>query len=56
MIKSTPEFEKKIKESGIPIIEINLEDLKRVSIVTEEEKLNIYKHIKKKNNGITSNR
>lgn len=38
MIKSTPEIEAKIKASGIPIIEITLEQLKSATIVTNEEK------------------
>lgn len=38
MIKSTPEIEVKIRASGIPIIEITLEQLKSATIVTNEEK------------------
>jgi hypothetical protein len=33
MIKATPEFEAKIKASGVPIIEITLEQLKQVVVV-----------------------
>lgn len=51
MIKVTPEIEAKIKASGIPIIEITLEQLQKAQIV--KEKPNIYKQNK---NGNTSNR
>ena len=50
MIKATPELEAKIKASGIPIIEITLEQLQTAQIT--KEKPNIYKQ----NNGNTSNR
>jgi hypothetical protein len=33
MIKATPEFEARIKTSGVPIIEITLEQLKQVVVV-----------------------
>ena len=51
MIKATPEIEAKIKASGIPIIEITLEQLQKAEIV--KQKSNIYKQNK---NGNTSNR
>ena len=51
MIKATPELEAKIKASGIPIIEITLEDLLKAERVIQ--KPNIYKQ---KANGNTSNR
>lgn len=50
MIKATPELEAKIKASGIPIIEITLEQLQKAQIT--KEKPNIYKQ----NNGNTNNR
>ena len=51
MIKATPELEAKIKASGIPIIEITLEQFLKAKRVTQ--KPNIYKQNK---NGNTSNR
>jgi hypothetical protein len=36
MIKSTPELEAKIKASGIPIIEITLEQLQKAQITKEK--------------------
>lgn len=36
MIKATPEIEAKIKASGIPIIEITLEQLQKAQIVKEK--------------------
>jgi hypothetical protein len=53
MNKLTPELEKKIKESGIPIIEITLEQLQQATII---KNFNINKHKNQKNNGNTSNR
>ena len=50
MIKATPELEAKIKASGIPIIEITLEEFQKAEII--KVKPNIYKQ----NNGNTSNR
>ena len=35
MIQLTPELEKKIEESGIPIVEITLQDLLRAKPTTE---------------------
>lgn len=37
MIKSTPELEAKIKESGVPVIEITLEQLLQAKLATKEE-------------------
>lgn len=53
MNKLTPELEKKIKESGIPIIEITLEQLQQATVI---KNFNINKHKNQKNNGNTSNR
>lgn len=50
MIKATPELEAKIKASGIPIIEITLEEFQKAEII--KTKPNNYKQ----NNGNTSNR
>ena len=36
MIKATPELEAKIKASGIPIIEITLEEFQKAEIVKEK--------------------
>lgn len=36
MIKATPEIEAKIKASGIPIIEITLEQFQKAQIVKEK--------------------
>ena len=50
MIKSTPELEAKIKASGVPVIEISLEQFQKAKIT--KEKPSIYKQ----NNGNTNNR
>lgn len=42
MIKSTPEFEAKIKASGIPVVEITLEQLLEYKFATEEEICSLY--------------
>jgi hypothetical protein len=56
MIKSTPEIEAKIKASGVPVVEITLEQLTQAKLATEEEINYIYNKIKDKNNGITNYR
>ena len=38
MIKLTPELEKKIEESGIPIVEITLQDLLTAKPLEEDSK------------------
>ena len=37
MIKSTPEFEARIKASKVPVLEITLEQLSQSKLATEEE-------------------
>jgi len=54
MIKSTPEFEAKIKASGVPVIEITLEQLLQTKLATKEEIQHIYN--KHKQDGTTNNR
>jgi hypothetical protein len=54
MQELTPELYIKIKESGVPIVEVSLEDLKSIRIMTEDEVNNIYKHTKTNNNGNSS--
>jgi len=51
MIKATPEIEAKIEASGVPIIEITLEQFQKAQITTQIP--NIYKQ---KADGNTSNR
>lgn len=46
MIKATPELEAKIKESGVPIIEITLEQLLQIKQSTKEEINYIYNKYK----------
>lgn len=54
MIKSTPELEAKIKASGVPVIEITLEQFSQIKLATKEEINYIYN--KYKTNGNTNNR
>lgn len=54
MIKATPELEAKIKASGVPVIEITLEQLLQTKLATEEEINYIYN--KHKQNGNSNNR
>jgi len=57
MIKATPELEAKIKASGVPVIEITLEQLLQTKLATEEEINYIYnKHKTKQENGNSNNR
>ena len=56
MIKATPEIEAKIKASGVPVIEITLEQLSQTKLATEEEIQYIYNNHKEYKNGNSNNR